>query len=103
MKRPSFFHLLFAIGLIFVGVVSAQAPETQRTNFLGFLKKGQKVGVKTIADRFQISIEDAVPENTHTILEVGSDFLLVDDLGSLTETRIPVYAIKAVVRHKLPK
>ena len=37
----------------------------------------------------------------HTVKEVGSDYLVVEDAVGLTETRIPVYWIKSIAIVKL--
>lgn len=39
----------------------------------------------------------------HKVVEVGTDFIVVEDLVGVTETRIPIYSIKAVTITRLPK
>ena len=37
------------------------------------------------------------------IIEVGFDYLVVEDVAGVTETRISIYSIKAIVRLKSPR
>jgi hypothetical protein len=34
---------------------------------------------------------------SHTVVEVGQDYVVMKDIAEVTETRIPIYAIKAVM------
>ncbi len=34
----------------------------------------------------------------HKIIEIGDDFVVLEDLAEVTQTTIPVYSVKAVVR-----
>ena len=83
--------------------VSGQAP-APRQGFLSALKQGQAVSLKEVAGRFEISTFDDISGPLgYKITEVGPDYLTVVDLADVTETRIPVYSIKSIVRMKVPK
>lgn len=84
--------------------VSGQAPTQPRQGFMSALKQGQAVTLKEVAGRIEISTLDDIPGPLgYKITEVGPDYLTVLDIADVTETRIPVYSIKSIVRLKLPK
>lgn len=84
--------------------VSGQSPAQPRQGFLSALKLGQAVTLKEVAGRFEIGTLDDIPGPLgYKITEVGSDYLTVVDIADVTETRIPVYSIKCIVRLKVPK
>lgn len=103
MNRPVF--ALFMTAFIAGGVitVSGQAPEKPRQGFLAALKSGQSVSMKEVAGRFEFMIDDSVTELRHKITEVGADFVTLEDIAGVSETRIPLYAIKSIVTIKVPK
>jgi hypothetical protein len=39
----------------------------------------------------------------HRVIEVGTDYVVVVDVAGVTETRIPIYSIKSIVRIKVPR
>lgn len=77
----------------------ASGEEKGRKSFLSVLKEGQRVVLKESAGRYEIT----VMEGGHKVIEVGPDYVLVEDLAGVTETRIPVYSIKSITRIKGPK
>ena len=82
---------------------SAQSPD-KPAGFLTTLKKGQSAIVKEIAGRFEINVMDGALEPlTHKIIAVADDYVVVEDIAGVTETRVPVYSIKTIVRLKVPK
>lgn len=84
--------------------VSGQAPAQPRQGFLSSLKQGQAVSLKEVSGRFEIGTFDDIPGPLgFKITEVGSDYLTVVDIAEVTETRIPLYSIKSVVRLKALK
>ena len=38
----------------------------------------------------------------YKVLEVGVDYMVVQDIAGVTEIHIPLYSIKAVIRLKVP-
>ena len=102
MNRPVFVLLLAA--LVAYGTVSAQQPERPRMDFLAGLKKGNSVNVKEVAGRFEFSFfDDGQMVMSHKVIEIGPDFMTIEDISNVTETRIPIYAIKSIVKNKVPK
>ena len=90
----------------FVAVASLTATsndqEKARKGFLSVLKEGQSVSVKEVAGRFEITLMKDVKLGHH-VVEIGPDYLVIEDIAGVTETRIHVTSIKAIVRLKLPK
>jgi hypothetical protein len=63
------------------------------------LKEGQGVVLKEAAGRYEITLM----EGGHKVIEVGPDYVVVEDIAGVTETRIPAYSIKSITRIKGPK
>ena len=107
MFRPIVVLLLVTcvtVGTAVLGTVSGQAPDKPRAGFLSALKKGQSIMLKEVAGRFEISSFDDGPAMlSHKVIEVGTDYLTIEDIGGLIETRIPTYSIKAIVLLKVPR
>ncbi len=78
---------------------AASGQEKGRKSFLSVLKEGQGVVLKESAGRYEFTLM----EGGHKVIEVGPDYVLIEDLAGVTETRIPVYSIKSITRIKLPK
>ena len=66
------------------------------------LKKGQTFTLKEAGGRFEINIVPGV-ELGHKVVEIGPNFIVVEDAASVVETRISIYSVKAVTVTKLPK
>lgn len=103
MNRPTFAALLAAFIAIGTITVTGQTPDKPRLGFLSALKAGQSVAVKEVAGRFEILIDDSLKDLSHKIIEVGPELVVVEDIGGLIETRIPVYSIKCIVRLRVPQ
>jgi hypothetical protein len=93
-----------AIAILLLAVVSigtfngmAQGQGQKNKTFLSALKEGQSVIVKEVAGRYEISTIDG----THKVIEVGPDYLVVQDIAGITEIHIPVFSIKAIARLKV--
>jgi hypothetical protein len=75
-----------------------QAPVAASTGALAVLTRGQHVGVQDSGGRFEIN---AFPGSGvffgSEVVDVGSDFVVLRDLTGVTEMRIPVTSIKAVI------
>ncbi len=77
----------------------ASGQEKARKGFLSVLKEGQSVVLKESAGRYEITLM----EGGHKVIEVGPDYVLIEDLAGVTETRIPIFSIKSIARIKGPK
>ena len=107
MFRPIVVLLLavcVTVGTVVVGTGSGQAPDKPRQGFLSVLKEGQSVMLKEVAGKFEISMFEDGPELlSHKVTEIGTDYVTVEDIGGLIETRLPGYSIKSIVLLKLPQ
>ena len=107
MLRPIVVLLLatcVTVGTAVLGTVSGQAPDKLRQGFLSILKEGQSVMLKEVAGRFEISMFEDGPELlSHKVTEIGTDYVTVEDIGGLIETRLPVYSIKSIALLKMPQ
>ncbi len=95
---------VICVGLLLVGLVAAAGPRVENKSgefFAGF-EKGQKVSLKETASGYQIGVIPGV-ELGLTVKDVGSDFIVLEDPAKITETRIPIYAIKSISVTRLPK
>ena len=68
------------------------------------MKEGQSVNLKDVARRYEIStFDDGLTVLSHKVIEVGPDFVTVEDIAGVAETRIPIFSIKSFVKFKVPK
>lgn len=99
-------HLIALYLSAFLAVASftstSHGQEKARKGFLSVLKEGQSVSVKEVAGRFEITLIKDVKLGQH-VIEVGADYLVIEDIAGVTETRIHVTSIKSITRLKLPK
>jgi len=92
--------ILLLLGLTYS--VMAQVPAEKRSTILDVLKMDQKVSLKEVAARYEISLFEGVPDaQGYTVKAIEPDHLLVEDIAGVNLIHIPVYSIKAIVRVKL--
>jgi hypothetical protein len=75
----------------------ANGQEKARKGFLSVLKEGQGIVLKEAAGRYEITLM----EGGHKVIEVGPDYVVVEDIAGVTETRIPIFSIKSIARIKV--
>jgi hypothetical protein len=77
---------------------TAAPPEEQkRIAFLDRLKVGQAVGLTEKDSRYEVSLlPPDIRPLSHTVIEVGQDFITLRDLGNITDTVVPIYSIKSI-------
>ena len=103
MNRIVIILLLLLVAATGTFTVTAQAPAEKQRTFLSALKEGQQVSLKEAAGRYEISTLDGVPGvQGHKVIEVASDYVVIRDIAGVSESRIPVYSIKAIIRLKVP-
>lgn len=79
-----------------LAVLVAAAPnEPKKPGVLSVLSVGQKVCVKEVAGGYQIGAMPGL-ELGHKVTALGPDFLVVEDVTGVVETRIPIFAIRSV-------
>ncbi len=88
------------VALVF-GVAAAQKPEGKRGVF-ALLVVGQQVSLKEAASGYTIGVIPGIPL-AHKVIEIGGDYIVLEDPAGVTQTRIPITAVKAVTVTKLLK
>lgn len=84
--------------------VTAQAPAVKNRTFLSALKQGQHVSLKQDAGRFEITtVEGVASVQGHKVIEIGAEYVVIQDVAGVTESRIPLWSIKAITRLKVPQ
>ena len=102
MRRDLILPVLCGVVVFGCLTLTSSGQEKPRSGFLDILKRGQLVLVKEAGGRFEITRMDDLRVG-HKVIEVGNDFVVVEDFPSVTETRIPVTSIKSLVKLKLPR
>lgn len=102
MTRPLIAVLVSAFLFAAFFTTTGYGQEKTRKGFLSVLKEGQSVSVKEVGGRFEITLIKDVKLG-QKVVEVGTDYVVVEDVAGVTETRIPVYSIKSIVRVRVPK
>lgn len=96
-------RFLSVLAVLFVVIpATSNAQDKPRKGFLSALKEGQTIVLKENSGRYEITVMKDVRLG-HTVIEVGPDFIVVEDVAKVTETRISVYSIMAIVKIKVPK
>ena len=79
------------------------SAQQQAPGVLSVLSKDQPVNVRDAGGRYEISVLPNGPQILgHKVIEVGQDFVVVQDIVGVTETRIPIWSIKAVTIIRQP-
>jgi hypothetical protein len=64
---------------------------------LSVLAKDQLVNLKEVAGRYTIVVLPKGPDTLmYKVVEVGQDFVVIEDAVGVTELRIPLWSIKEV-------
>ena len=101
MKHPRLVLAAVAVAALAVAVAAAPKAEPKKGLFAP-LEVGQQVGLKEAAGGYTISVMPGVPLGLK-VIEVGGDYVVLEDPTGTTQTRIPITAVRAVVVTKLPK
>ncbi|QDV30284.1 hypothetical protein Spb1_22130 [Planctopirus ephydatiae] len=100
--RCGFAVVALLAALLLTPLFAQQQAQSKVSGVFSNLKAGQALNVKETGERYLLTVIDGdskLPQ-PHTILEVGSDFVVVKDFTGLNETRIPITSVKAVVHFK---
>jgi len=94
--------LAVTAGLLLTIPATSHGQDKSRKSFLAALKEGQTVMLKENAGKFEITLMKNIPLG-HKVVEVGPDYVVIEDAAGLTETRIHVTSIKAIIKLKTLK
>jgi hypothetical protein len=89
---------LVAVTWAVVPTGSSQPPQASRKSVFSSLKVGQSVTLKDKGPAWEIGTADDEAPQTHKVAEVGDDYIVLHDEAGSVESRIPVTAVRAVVR-----
>jgi hypothetical protein len=95
------------IGLVVVVVavaVTLGADETRKPKgvFSG-LRVGQSVSLKDEGAAFTITFFEPEILQSHKVIEVGNDYVVLRDIAEVSETTVPLYSIKGIVKVRTNK
>lgn len=88
--------------LLLVIPATSYAQDKPKKTFLSALKEGSVVSVKEVAGKYELTVMKNAPVGSK-VIEVGTDFVVLEDPAGVLETRIHVTSIKSIIRLKLPK
>jgi hypothetical protein len=90
-----------ALGLVLFANLG-MAPGSKEGIF-SVLKPGMPVSLTDSGNSYEISIFTKGPDMLgYKVVEVGTDYLVLEDVSGIKELRIPIYAIKSVITTKPP-
>ena len=94
-------RLVVVVALVTVTLGAKDSKETK--GVFSALKVGQSVSLKDEGSAFTITFFEPELQQSHKVIEVGNDYVVVRDIAGVTETTIPVYSVKAIVRVRTNK
>ena len=96
-------HWILILGLIAVGTALGAQNLPMPKSYFSMLIVGQAVNLNDHGATYSLSVFEDDGPLSHTIVEVGEDYVVVRDIAGVTDSVVPVYSIKAVepVRTKL--
>ena len=101
MTRQRIVIAVVAVAALAVAVAAAPKAEPKKGLFAP-LEVGHQVGLKEGAGGYTISVMPGIPLG-QKVVEIGSDYVVLEDPTGTTQTRIPITAVRAVVVTRLPK
>lgn len=96
MKSWSWVVVVMGLAVVF-SVHVADEPK-KPSGLFSTLKVGQTVTLKEEGASFSISYFDHETPLAHKVTEIGSDHIVLQNVAGMTETTIPIYAVKSVVK-----
>ena len=93
----SLFGLAAVAAVLMISSAASQPQAAPRKTVFSSLKTGQPVTVKDKGHSVEISTMEEDTVGTHTVVEVGDDYIVLRDVAGVTESRVPVYAIRGIV------
>lgn len=96
-------QVLTAVGLLLLAVVATTPAEPKKpTGVFVILQKSQTVLLKDLGSSYEITVIEGT-DLGFKVMDVGADYLVLQDIAGVIETRIPIYAVKSVKVLKKPK
>jgi hypothetical protein len=96
----SLFVIASVAAVLVISTAASQSqPAAKKAVLFSTLKIGQPVTVREKGQLFEITVMDG-DTGTHTVVEIGEDYIVLRDVAEVEESRIPIYAIRVVVHIK---
>lgn len=93
---------LAAAGLAFwLGTAVSQRPEVARTGPFGPLREGDKVTLRDKGGRYEVTLLPQPDAGSHRVVELGKDFVCVEDIAGISKSWIPLTSVHAVTRYQV--
>lgn len=90
------FFVLFAAAVVWG---AQEGPKSK--GIFTMIKEGQAVDLKDEGAAYSISVYGGDLPTSHTVIEVADDYIVVRDVAGITETALPVYSVKSIVKMNL--
>jgi len=65
------------------------------------LKVGQAVGLKDEGAAYSIGFLEPEVLQSHTVIEIGEDYVVLEDIAGVKETTVPVFSVKSIEKVRL--
>jgi hypothetical protein len=95
------------IGLVvIVALVAAAigADESRKPKgVFSALKVGQAVSLKDEGSAFTITFFEPELQQSHKVVEIGDNFIVLRDIAGISDTMVPIYSVKAIVKVRTNK
>lgn len=97
MARTTLLAIALVAATWMISPAKSQPESASSATIFSSLRAGEQVIVKDAGQLVEISTISGVDAGTHTVVEIGDDFIVLRDVAKVTLSRVPVYAIKAIV------
>ena len=102
MRRSTVSIAAVALAVFVSMAIAAERPVQNKSRFLHGLTKGQSVLLKDLGSCYEINVmPDDAGKLGQEVTEIGDDYVVIRDITGFRETRVPVNAIKAIVKMKM--
>jgi len=101
MKRNNHALILLIVMMFFGFSTLGHAEEKPNSGFLKVLKVGQTITMKEGFGKYQLTVIDGMKLG-HKVIEIGVDYIVLEDLSGSLETYIPFSSIQGIVKIRTP-
>ena len=98
-------YLFVVLVILSVSVIAFDSHSAQEVKgndgVFAPLKVGTSVILKQVSGKYEITVLPVV-NSGYVVTELGNDYIAIEDISGVRETRIPIYAITSVNILKVP-
>jgi hypothetical protein len=95
------------LGVLVTVLALSAAPGADETKkpkgVFSALKVGQSVSLKDEGSAFTLTVFEPDLPQSHKVIEVGDNFIVVRDIAGISDTTIPVFSLKSIVKVRTNK